>query len=51
MNDGMQFIFTLIRDTFPDDNTPAQLQGLIGTAPTGYRLFPPHTISELRKEE
>jgi hypothetical protein len=49
--DGKQLILTLLFDTNPDDGTPAQFVGLLGKVPAGYKLFPPHTIGEMKAEK
>jgi hypothetical protein len=33
------------------DGKPANLEGLLGVVPAGYRLFPLHTVAELSREE
>ncbi|MCI0682195.1 MAG: hypothetical protein L0Y71_08830 [Gemmataceae bacterium] len=40
--------FTLLDKTQLDDNQPAVLVGLVGRVAAGWKLFPPHTISEVR---
>ena len=46
LHDGTKHAMTLLTKT--DDGT---LVGLLGRVPAGYKLFPPHTIAELRLEE
>ena len=29
------------------DDKPATLEGLLGKVPVGYKLFPPHAITEI----
>jgi hypothetical protein len=39
---------TLLEKTQLSDNQPAILVGLLGRVPAGFKLFPPHTIAEVR---
>ena len=39
---------TLLEKTQLTDNQPAVLLGLVGRVPAGFKLFPPHTIAEVR---
>lgn len=48
--DGKQHNLTLLSDINLEDNASAQLVGLFGKVPAGYRLFPPHVIGELKME-
>lgn len=48
--DGAQHNLTLLSRAEVDDHKSAQLVGLVGQVPAGYKLFPPHTIAELRFE-
>jgi hypothetical protein len=41
---------TLLEKTQLDDNQPAVLIGLVGRVAAGFKLFPPHTITEVRFE-
>jgi hypothetical protein len=45
---GKQLTLTLLTETNPEDGKPAQLQGLVGRVPAGYKLFPPHTLVEVQ---
>jgi hypothetical protein len=49
MRDGSTQGLTLLEKTTLDEE-PATLVGLIGKVPVGYKLFPAHTIAELRFE-
>ena len=42
---------TLLDNTQLEDNQQAVLVGLVGRVPAGFKLFPPHTIAEVRWEE
>ncbi|HVS35335.1 MAG TPA: hypothetical protein VMS17_07105 [Gemmataceae bacterium] len=44
--DGEQTLTPLLKTTI--DGKPAQLAGLLGRVPEGYKLFPAHTISEVQ---
>ncbi len=51
LHDGAKHTLTLL-DRNPDDpKTAPVLVGLVGRVPAGYKLFPPHTISEVQFEE
>jgi len=39
-----------VDNAFPDDKAAAQLVGIIGRVQAGYKLFPMHTFTELRRE-
>jgi hypothetical protein len=45
---GGKETLTLLEKTTLEDNQPAQLVGLVGRVAAGWKLFPPHTIAELR---
>lgn len=47
--DGKTQTLTLLTKT-EVDGRPAQLLGLLGRVPAGWKLFPPHTIASLRIE-
>jgi hypothetical protein len=42
---------TLLDKTQLGDNQPATLLGLVGRVPAGLKLFPPHTLAEVRFED
>ena len=44
--DGEQTLTPLLKTTI--DGKPAELEGLLGRMPAGYKLFPAHTISEVQ---
>jgi hypothetical protein len=44
--DGEQTLTPLLKTTI--DGKPAELEGLLGRVPAGYKLFPVHTISEVQ---
>ncbi len=46
--DGEQTLTPLLKPTI--DGKPAELEGLLGRVPAGYKLFPAHTISEVEFE-
>ena len=46
--DGAKRKLTLLENTQLDGNQKAVLVGLVGRVPAGYKLFPPHTIAEVR---
>ncbi len=46
--DGEQTLTPLLKTTI--DGKPAELVGLLGRVPAGYKLFPVHTISEVQFE-
>ncbi len=48
--EGARHNLALLRKVELDGSQPAQLVGLVGQVPVGYKLFPPHTIAELRLE-
>jgi hypothetical protein len=50
LKDGKTHTLTLLRDTNPLDGKAALLEGLVGRVPAGYKLFPPHTITEVQLE-
>jgi hypothetical protein len=50
LRDGKQHNLTLLEKINLDDGKPAQLLGLLGRVPAGYKLFPAHTIMEARWE-
>jgi hypothetical protein len=50
LTDGAQHNLTLLTRIELDDGKSAQLVGLVGQVPVGYKVFPPHTIGELRFE-
>lgn len=41
----------LVKDIYPDNGQAGQFLGLIGKVGPGYRLFPLHTLTEMRKDE
>jgi hypothetical protein len=45
---GKKLTLTLIDDVNPTDGEKARLIGLVGRTAAGYKLFPMHTIAELR---
>ena len=49
--DGDKQRLTLLEKTQLSDNQPATLVGLVGRVPAGFKLFPPHTIAEVRFED
>ena len=46
--DGEQTLTPLLKTTI--DGKPAELEGLLGRVPAGYKLFPVHTIREVQFE-
>ncbi len=46
--DGEQTLTPLLKTTI--DGKPAELEGLLGRTPAGYKLFPAHTIGEVQFE-
>jgi hypothetical protein len=48
--DGEEQTLTLLK-TITLDDKQAVLEGFLGRVPAGYKLFPPHTISEIQFEE
>ena len=46
--DGEQTLTPLLKTTI--DGKPAELEGLVGRVPAGYKLFPVHTIGEVEFE-
>jgi hypothetical protein len=48
--DGEEQTLTLLK-TITLDDKQAILEGFLGRVPAGYKLFPPHTISEIQFEE
>jgi hypothetical protein len=51
LRDGKQHNLILLDKINLDDGKPAQLLGLLGRVPAGYKLFPTHTIAEASWEE
>jgi hypothetical protein len=49
--DGAKHTLTLVTKAEPDGGKSVSLVGLLGRVPAGYKLFPLHTVSELRVEE
>jgi hypothetical protein len=49
--DGKPEKLSLVKDAFTADGQRAQFLGLIGKVGAGYKLFPLHTMTEMRKEE
>lgn len=47
LKDGAKHTLTLLTKIDLTEKKPAFFEGLIGRVPTGYKLFPPHTIHEL----
>ncbi len=50
LRDGEKLTLTLLTKVDADGGKSATLAGLIGRVAVGYKLFPPHTIAELRTE-
>lgn len=50
LKDGETETYVLLKSAMLDGK-PAQLQGLVGRVPAGYRLFPLHTVAELTFDE
>src|SRR5262249_20139280 len=50
MKDGEEQTLTLLK-TIPFEDKPALLEGFLGRVPAGYKLYPPHTISEIVFDE
>jgi hypothetical protein len=51
LDDGKQLPpLALVDNGFPDDGSAAQFVGLVGKVPTGYKIFPMQTFTELRRE-
>jgi hypothetical protein len=48
LKSGKEHTLTLLTTTNPEDGKPAQLEGLLGRVPGGYKLFPAHTILEVQ---
>lgn len=48
LRDGKQHHLILLDKINLEDGKPAQLLGLLGRVPAGYKLFPAHTIAEAR---
>jgi hypothetical protein len=51
LEDGKQLTLTLLRDAPLEEGKSSTLLGLIGRVPAGYKLFPLHTIDELRMDD
>lgn len=50
LKDGEEHTLTLLRSVTLDDK-PATLEGLLGRVPVGYKLFPIHTLLDIRFDE
>ncbi len=48
LRDGAKHVLTLLANIETDKKKGMTFAGLIGRVPVGYKLFPPHTILELR---
>jgi hypothetical protein len=48
LKSGKEHTLTLLTTTNPEDGKPAQLEGLLGRVPGGYKLFPAHTVLEVQ---
>ena len=51
LKSGKEHTLTLLTKTNPEDGKPAQLEGLLGRVPGGYKLFPAHTILEVQFDQ
>jgi hypothetical protein len=51
LEDGAKHTLTLLTKVELEGGKPATLVGLIGRVPVGYKLFPAHTVAELRMPE
>jgi hypothetical protein len=50
LHDGTKHTLTLLTKVELAGTKMATLTGLLGRVPVGYKLFPAHTIAELRLE-
>lgn len=48
LNDGQKLSLTMLDKASGDDGKTLTLVGLVGRVPAGFKLFPAHTIAELR---
>jgi hypothetical protein len=51
LKSGKEHTLTLLTNTNPEDGKPAQLEGLVGRVPSGYKLFPAHTILHVQLDQ
>jgi hypothetical protein len=51
LKSGKEHTLTLLTTTNPEDGKPAQLEGLVGRVPSGYKLFPAHTILHVQFDQ
>src|SRR5262249_4258911 len=49
--DGEEGAFSLLKTVTQDDKPVMVLEGFLGRVPAGYKLFPPHTITEIVFDE
>lgn len=47
MKDGEESTLSLLKTVPLDDNKTMVLEGFLGRVPAGYKLFPPHTVTDI----